>query len=330
MRFIRGFGLVSFLLLVAPPLLLPCTIFTLSRRGKVLVGNNEDWSDKQTRMWFIPGTRDTFGVVYFGFENLFPQGGMNERGLFFDANALPHKDVVQGKGLPRYNGNLMDHVMRTCSTVQEAIKEISSYDFSQVFAGAQFHLADRTGDAAVLEGDAIIRKSGDFIISTNFRQSESQRPKWPPLRFRRAESMLKDPSTEASIELAARILEATSQLNTQYSNICDLKNGVIYLYHFHDFGRMLKVDLKEELKKGYHVEKLPELFPQKKEFGKVEEPLRLNGAYMLRYRNGKPRLQITSANDEPNGHWVEWDPDGKIIVDMDINNGKVINIKKSP
>jgi penicillin V acylase-like amidase (Ntn superfamily) len=170
LRFIRGFGLVSFLLLVAPPLLLPCTIFTLSRGGKVLVGNNEDWSDKQTRMWFIPGTRDTFGVVYFGFKNLFPQGGMNERGLFFDANALPHKDVVQGKGLPRYNGDLMDHVMRTCSTVQEAIKEISSYDFSQVFAVAQFHLADRTGDAAVLEGDAIIRKSGDFIISTNFRQ----------------------------------------------------------------------------------------------------------------------------------------------------------------
>jgi hypothetical protein len=142
--------------------------------------------------------------------------------------------------------------------------------------------------------------------------------------------MLKDSSTEASIELAARVLEATSQLNTQYSNICDLKNGVIYLYHFHDFGRMLKVDLKEELKKGCHVEKLPELFPQKKEFGKVEEALRLNGTYMLRYRNGKPRLQITYANEEPNGRWVEWDPDGNIIVDTDINNGKVLNIKKSP
>jgi penicillin V acylase-like amidase (Ntn superfamily) len=300
-----------------------CTIFTVARGGKVLVGNNEDWRDKKTRMWFVPGGKETLGVVYFGFDNLFPQGGMNEHGLFFDANALPFKDITAGKDRPRYDGDLMSHIMQTCSTVQEAINELSSYDFSHVFARGQFQIADSSGDAAVLEGDAIIRKKNDFIISTNFRQSEHPDGKWPCLRFKRAEEMLKESAGDASLEFCVDILEATAQLSTQYSNVYDLKNRMIYIYHFHDFQHMLKVDLKEELRKGYHVEQLPSLFPLKEEFGKETEWLRFDGTYTLRYRNGNPRLQVTYVNDEPNGRYVEWDRRGKVLIDVELEKGKV-------
>ena len=46
-----------------------CTILTASHGDKVLFGNNEDWINPNTYYWTVPRTNDTFGVVYFGFDN---------------------------------------------------------------------------------------------------------------------------------------------------------------------------------------------------------------------------------------------------------------------
>jgi len=66
-----------------------CTILTASQGDKVLFGNNEDWINPDTYYWTIAPTKDTFGVVYFAFDNFWPQGGINEKGLAYDVNALP-------------------------------------------------------------------------------------------------------------------------------------------------------------------------------------------------------------------------------------------------
>src|SRR4030042_1352386 len=108
-----------------------CTIFTLAKDGVVLVGNNEDWWNPKTRMWFVPAREGAFGFVYFGVDNLFHQGGMNDRGLFFDANALPQKKLPPS-GLPRFKGDLIDHVMKTCSTVEEVVKAVAAHDANAV------------------------------------------------------------------------------------------------------------------------------------------------------------------------------------------------------
>ena len=57
-----------------------------------------------------------------------------------------------------------------------------------------------------------------------------------------------------------KILEATHQegrFPTQYSNIYDVKNQLIYLYHFHNFQKEYKIDLKKELAKGKHSYNIP-------------------------------------------------------------------------
>ena len=70
------------------------------------------------------------------------------------------------------------------------------------------------------------------------------------------------------------ILKAThrSQYNligtTQYSNIYDLSNGLVYVYYFHDFDNEIIFNLSEELKKGRHYFDLPLLFGKELKYDK--------------------------------------------------------------
>ena len=71
-----------------------CTIFTASYGQRTLFGNNEDYTNPETYYWVEPRSDGNYGGVYFGidfgFVNFIPQGGINERGLAYDANALPN------------------------------------------------------------------------------------------------------------------------------------------------------------------------------------------------------------------------------------------------
>jgi hypothetical protein len=78
-----------------------------------------------------------------------------------------------------------------------------------------------------------------------------------------------------SVELIRDILDEVHLENdypTQYSTVYDLKNGMIYLYHFHNYGNVVIFDLKEELAKGYHSLTLADLFPPNPEFQDWAQP----------------------------------------------------------
>jgi hypothetical protein len=77
------------------------------------------------------GCNDRYGGVFFGFDNFWPQGGMNQAGLFFDAFALKPKEVVEQEAKPRFKGNLIKEMMATCETVEEALALTDRY--SSVF-----------------------------------------------------------------------------------------------------------------------------------------------------------------------------------------------------
>ena len=103
-----------------------CTVLCGFDGRVALAGSNEDWADPNTQMWFVPATKDNYGIVYFGFgrgeyppggvsrhkleipeggitqikpEDLYglPQGGMNEKGLFFDGAST---DVIKASPHP--------------------------------------------------------------------------------------------------------------------------------------------------------------------------------------------------------------------------------------
>jgi len=240
-----------------------CTGFCVSQGDLVLVGNNEDWKNPLTKVWYVPAENGTYGRVYFGFDNFYPQGGMNEKGLFFDGFATESHKVKNSLRKPTYGGNLMDKFMSECATVDEALKLFDMYNL-EFLERAMFFIADERGESAIIEGDQIIRKDGKYQIVTNFYQSDVKDGKIPCERYKIADAMLKD-ADEISVDLCKRILAATHNEGptpTVYSNVYDLKKRIVYLYHFHNFQNVVKIDLAEELKKGARRMDLPALFPR--------------------------------------------------------------------
>jgi hypothetical protein len=65
-----------------------CTVFLAANDVIALAGNNEDGRNPFTKLWFIPAGDDMFGQMYVGFDDYYPQGGMNDQGLFFDVLAV--------------------------------------------------------------------------------------------------------------------------------------------------------------------------------------------------------------------------------------------------
>jgi hypothetical protein len=254
-----------------------CTAFMMADGQRVLVGANEDFNIPHTRVWFIPAENGRYGRVYFGYENWSPAGGMNDRGLFFDFFATKPRAVTKSKDKPKFPGPMTDTMAATCATVKEALDMFGKYNL-EFLSKAQMFLADKTGDAAVIEGDEVIRKTGSYQVVTNFYRSKVRADRQPCewykpscMQYKRAERMLTE-SGVASVPLFRNILEAThrdiSFTRTLYSNIYDLKNGLVYVYYLHRFDQEVVLDLAAELKKGPHYYNISALFGKALKYGR--------------------------------------------------------------
>jgi len=240
-----------------------CTVFCASDGDVTLAGNNEDYLNPHTRIWFVPADGGRYGVMYVGFSDGWPQGGMNDRGLFFDGLATPPRDVKRSNGKEAYRGNLARKVMRECATLDEVLALFARYDLG-FMKKHQWIFCDAEGNSAIIEGDAVIPKKGRYQVATNFYQSRTKPEQSLCERYRIAASMLEGNRT-VSVALFRRILAATHQEGrypTVYSTIYDLKSGLVYVYHFHNFQNVVTLNLREELMKGEHTYDLPSLFPQ--------------------------------------------------------------------
>lgn len=240
-----------------------CTGFCVTQGDLVLVGNNEDWKNPNTKVWYEPGENGTYGRVYFGFDNFSPQGGMNEKGLVFDGFATAPNAVTRSLDKPVYPGNLLDKAMSECACVDDVLDLLSRYNL-KFMEPAMYFVADARGDSAIIEGDEVLRKQGRYQVVTNFYQSQVEEGEITCDRYKIARAMLGG-ADEVSVDLCKRVLAATHNEEvtpTLYSNIYDVKNRVVHLYHFHNFQNEVKIDLRAELAKGRHAVDLPDLFPR--------------------------------------------------------------------
>jgi hypothetical protein len=258
-------------MLLTHPLIYACTGFMMSDGENVLVGNNEDFKNPYTRVWFIPAENGRYGRVYFGYDNWSPQGGMNDQGLFFDYFSVPKLEIKKSREKPPFPGPFTDTMMAKCATVEDVLEILSKY-YIQWNPKIQMFVVDKKGDSAIIEGETVVRNCDSHQVVTNFRPSrvpEDQRPctwpAWSCYRYKKAEKMLLDSDTP-TVAHFRDILKATHRSSynligtTQYSNIYDLTNRLVYVYYLHDFEHEIIFNLSEELKKGRHYFDLPPLF----------------------------------------------------------------------
>jgi tetratricopeptide (TPR) repeat protein len=241
-----------------------CTIIMVSKGRMILVGNNEDWQNPNTKIWFYPSSDDQYGRVCWGFDEAFDfaEGGMNDQGLFIDANALDATGWKADPNKPNGPSSTVDYILARCATVEEVINLFKRYNVN-LLAGGKFPVADAKGDAAVIEWGQgklqFLKREGHYQISTNFSQSNGD-----PVdeRYKIADKILRA-SDEVSIDLVRSALSATANefyFPTVYSTLCDLKQKRIYLYNFHNFEEAFVIDLAKELTIGKHAFDIPSLF----------------------------------------------------------------------
>lgn len=246
-----------------------CTIVYAADDDMALAGNNEDWTGLFAKIRFLPASEGKFGRVYFGFDPVrWPQGGMNDQGLFFDAATAESVHVPRDPSKLDHGhaGDLIVKAMEECTTVEEVLDYFARYDCSGPWSG-HYLVGDRFGDSAIIEPLTVIRKSNRYQVITNFLQSRISPETSKEPRYLLARRLL-DASDKISVDLIRRVLSAThweeysgSMTVTVYSYICDLKQGEIYVYNFHDFTEVVKFNLRDELAKGESLHTIASLFP---------------------------------------------------------------------
>jgi|GEM_PF-2430872 len=251
-----------------------CTGFTAVENDLVLVGNNEDNWYTDTIIQIYPPGEGKFGRIYFegkyplpwNIEYSPPAGGINDQGLFFDCFSTPELKVSFEVFKQPLFQNPMSYILEKFSTVSEAVKFIESknlYFLGYLVNNNQVFIADKTGASAIIEGDDIIYKNGDYQVVTNFLHSRPDLGCYPCERYETAVTMLNNMSA-LTVECFRNILNATHSETyswpTQYSYIGDLKNGILYVYHFFNYSKVRIFNMTEEFKLGIHSYHLSSLF----------------------------------------------------------------------
>jgi MYXO-CTERM domain-containing protein len=244
----------------------------------VLAGNNEDYlsGPYDTALFIVPPEGGFHGYVLVGYSlfdgraTFSSQGGVNDQGLFTDGNAAPLLEARTNAQGDRFAAlSTFAGLLKTCGTVSEALDTLATWDLTGIIERAKIFLADRSGDAAIYEGDWITRKSGAYLISTNFYESHPELGGFPCWRYQAIEQLLQG-GTPLSLDFFAQVAEAAHQgastsdpAFTHYTNLHDLQTNRFRLFYRLDYLRFLSFDLAEEFASGGGLYLMSDLFGPK-------------------------------------------------------------------
>lgn len=291
-----------------------CTVIIASHDEIVLGGTNKDWNNIETRILFIPSSEDKYGRVYFGYqvsEGFQNVGGMNDQGLWYDGASLPERyDIENYFNKPTVEGELCEKALEECATVEEVIDMYSTY-YTPHWSGHSMW-ADQNGNSVIIEfGETdvvFVQKQEIYQVMTNFYVSDSTNIRWYNCyRYKVAENMFEN-TNEISVNLFRSILDATHQVGTDptvFSNIYDLKNGEIFVYNFHNYSEVVKLNLEEELSKGENYYHLPSLFHQVKLRSPINNAIEYSESVTFLW-NGNAESYYLYYSQDPN--FVDCEP----------------------
>lgn len=255
----------------------PCSTFLLKKGDTLIAGHNLDMPghipgvivinkrgmQKTGKSWeqLLSGKPSTvppvkwvsrYGSITFNpFCRDFPDGGMNEAGLYIEEMSLGETRFPEDDSKPKiFMMQWMQYVLDNIETVDQVIKSLSEMTLDGW--GWHFFTADRNGNAAVIEfldGKAVIHRGKDLPVTAlcnSIYKNEiktlktydgfggqspiSLKDRQPP-RFVHAAYMLENytPSKGSPIDYGFDILHQLNLGGTQWSFICDLKNLIAYV-----------------------------------------------------------------------------------------------------
>jgi hypothetical protein len=245
-----------------------CSIFLANDGENVWVGNNEDGtSNINYRLWFYPSTKKQFAYVIWtellkgnmkvfnGKMYLFPQGGLNEFGLFMDYTAIDKMDAEVKPNKKNTKKEVVTKLLQTCKTVEEALAYIQQYNLIKL-TSAQLFIADASGDYVTVHANYIIRKERANFALTNYCINKNKHEAcW---RRDAANIALEKNNQEVNLSFIKNILKQTVQRSpnyyvTNYSMAIDLKSASIHLYNKTNFDQVVNIELKSSIgNKKYH------------------------------------------------------------------------------
>ena len=234
--------------------------------GKSFVGNNEDYWNSNTRIWFEKGKNGDYGSAYVGFDNRFPQGGINEKGLAFDGLTVPFREIKKNPHKLTCDVTTLYNVMKKCQNIDEVYTFLSKYDLS-IFDAAILLYVDQGGRYLVVEGDTMIRGSDNKYLLSNFCPSKTKDLndiKFP--RYQRGRKLMES-HNDTSLQYLKTLSDTLHQSwngnigGTVYTTIYDLNEKTIHLYFYHDYKKSVTFKLADELNKKDAIIDIPKLFP---------------------------------------------------------------------
>jgi hypothetical protein len=245
--------------------------------GKTYLGNNEDSWRTGSRISFINAPAGKLGALYMSYGDMFPQGGMNEAGLAFDGLTI-YKEAIKINPLKKNVTNFSEFVrgiMQNCKTVEDVIAYANRYN-RHIIPNGELFFADKSGQYLIMEPDTMLLGNDDKYIIANFCPSitpEHERLNWS--RYRRGRGFINkhrsDNGGEYCLALVDTMHECREKLGdgTMYSSVADLHEGSFSLYFYHDYTRVVKFNLANELAKGDRVIELTSLFPDNVEYDRL-------------------------------------------------------------
>lgn len=254
--------------LLSPILGNACSMYKITKNGKTIVGNNEDWLSPNHQFWFESSGKNKFGVMYMGQLDNFAQGAINEAGLvfdgFFQANNLPVNNTVGKLKIPI--SDAIRKVMQTMTKVEEVETYLETINLKSL-VNSMLVFVDESGTYLIVEGDEMFRGEEPEKTFSNFYYSQIESVDKVNLDyFQSGQEFINSSKGNPTLNYCAEAMDSFAQSTklavTQYSTIYDLKKLTIRVYLFHDYSQFVEIDLRKELRKGNHSTMIPDLFPK--------------------------------------------------------------------
>lgn len=264
MNKIKLFLIVFLSILLIPKISPACSVlyYIDSTTGKIYVVNSEDyWLDVDAYIQIEPESKSQYARLWYGWNN-FAQGGINDKGLFFDAAVTPEQEQIKGYGHP--SNNLGDHILAFCATVEGALAYIEKEKIALNSSHLMF--GDKTGKAVIVEWINGERKlhwmKDNKLIMTNYLFSAPQLGNYPCYRYNSIEdriAALEKSGEEINLLKVGNTFGQAGQVpgeneegragGTVYTSFMDITDNKFFLSYQLSNINVIKLDLTIEFAK---------------------------------------------------------------------------------